>query len=98
MSYDELKFDIEKLREAKAKCEETMESLTKKKEELMGKLETLRDGWNTPAGHEFFNEQDVDWAAQVDSYVKITKAVSELLDVAIVQYENVASEAKRLNI
>lgn len=95
---DELKFDIDKLRDTKAKCDEIKLSLTEKKTNLINQLEDLRKDWQTDAGKVFFEDQNTDWTAQVDNYVRITEAISKLLDVAITQYENVVSEAKRLNI
>lgn len=95
---DELKFDVDKLRETKAKCDEIKLSLTEKKTNLINQLEDLRKDWQTDAGKAFFEDQNTDWTAQVDNYVRITEAISKLLDVAITQYENVVSEAKRLNI
>ena len=95
---DELKFDIDKLRETIAKCDEIKDTLTKRKTELIGELEELREKWQTEAGRTFFQDQNSDWEAQVDNYVKITDAISKLLAAAIVQYENVVSEAKQLNI
>lgn len=95
---DELKFDVDKLLETRAKCDEIKDALTKRKTELIEKLEKLRGDWQTDAGKAFFKEQNTDWAAQVDNYVKITDAISKLLAAAIVQYENVVSEAKQLNI
>lgn len=95
---DELKFDVDKLRETKAKCDEIKVSLTEKKTNLIKQLEDLRKDWQTDAGKAFFEDQNTDWEAQVDNYVRITDAISKLLDVAITQYEKVVSEAKRLNI
>ena len=98
MGYNEITFDIDKLRSTKSKCDTTCETLKNRKDELIKKLNDLRQKWDTPSGREFFADQKTDWAAQIDSYVRITGAVSELLDTAIKQYEAVEAEAGRLHI
>ena len=95
---DELKFDIDKLRETIEKCDEIKDTLTKRKTKLIGELEELREKWQTEAGRTFFQDQNTDWEAQVDNYIKITEAISKLLSAAIMEYGNVVSQAKQLNI
>lgn len=94
----ELKFDVGKLRETKQKCETLSQELRDKKDTLMEELNELRKDWKTPAGEEFFAEQDTDWEKQVESYLKITMAVTELLQAAITEYESVERSAKALRL
>lgn len=94
----ELKFDVEQLRETKKKCETMAQELCDTKDKLMDDLERLRKEWKTPAGKNFFAEQDTDWEKQVESYLKITTAVAELLQTAITEYESVERAAKALRL
>lgn len=95
---DTLKFDIDKLKQTQKKCNELENKIGEDKKFLMGLLEELKKDWQTDAGKEFFNEQNTDWEAQVDNYVKIIGAVSELLTVAINQYQIVIDEAEKLSV
>lgn len=98
MANNILEFDIDKLIATKKLCNEVATSLKNKKDSLIGILENLRKEWNTPAGEKFFNEQNDDWAAQTDNYIRITEAIAKLMESAISEYEQVADEARRLKI
>lgn len=93
-----LEFDVEKLRETKAKCEQLAEDLARERDNLTKELETLKREWHTKAGEDFFAKQDTDWKAQVDSYIQITDAISQLLECAITQYSQVEDEAAALRL
>lgn len=93
-----LKFDVEKLRETKAKCEQLAEDLARERDDLTKELEELKKNWHTWAGEDFFTKQDTDWKAQVNSYIQITNAICQLLECAIVQYSQVEEEAAALGL
>lgn len=93
-----LEFDIEKLKNTKSKCEKLATELTDLKVNLLEDLTNLRKDWNTPAGEKFFSEQNTDWTTQVDSYVKITGAIGELLGVAISEFESLTDKAKAIKL
>lgn len=93
-----LKFDVDQLKNTKQKCEALRDEIISLKDNLLDGLEELRKDWNTPAGKVFFEEQDTDWTKQVDNYVKITDAISELLGVAITGYEGLVEEAKTIKL
>lgn len=93
-----LEFDLEKLKNTKQKCEDLATEISELKTELLEELDGLRKDWNTLAGKTFFEEQDTDWTAQVDNYVKITSAISELLGVAITGYEGLVEEARAIKL
>lgn len=93
-----LKFDVEKLRATKAKCEQLAEDLARERDDLTEELEELKKNWHTWAGEDFFAKQDIDWKTQVDSYIQITDAISQLLECAIVQYSQVEEEAATLGL
>lgn len=95
---DTLKFDISKLEETKEKCVNTMDDLTKDKDQLIKQLDDLQKGWQTPAGKKFFEDQNDDWAKQIDNYVRITEGITSLIEIAINQYQAVIDEAKNINI
>lgn len=94
----ELQFDVTKLKDTRDKCKELADDLAKTRDDLKQELATLKEQWHTKAGIEFFKIQDVDWAAQVDSYIKITGAVVELLECAISKYSEVETAAKSLKL
>ncbi|MCL2224532.1 MAG: WXG100 family type VII secretion target [Defluviitaleaceae bacterium] len=98
MHNDILEFDLNKLHTARNKCNEIAQTLTSEKNTLLTQLQALRQEWNTPAGRRFFNDQNTDWAAQVEQYVQITNALSDLLGVAAQRYGVVFEDAQRLNI
>ena len=52
-----LKFDVEKLRETKAKCEQLADELVERRDELTEQLDTLKAEWHTQAGENFFATQ-----------------------------------------
>ncbi len=93
-----LKFDVEKLRETKAKCEQLADELVERRDELTEQLDTLKAEWHTQAGENFFATQDTDWKAQVNSYIEITGAIAQLLECAITQYSQVEEEAAALRL
>lgn len=95
---DTLKFDIGKLEETKAKCVNTKDTLAKEKDRLVKQLEDLQKEWQTPAGKKFFEDQNDDWAKQIDNYVRITEGITSLIEIAINQYQAVIDEAKSINI
>lgn len=93
-----LEFDIAKLKSTKKKCEDLASELKTLKDSLLKDLTNLRKEWNTPAGETFFAEQNTDWTSQVNSYVEITKAIGELLGVAISEFESLTDEAKAIKL
>ena len=93
-----LKFDVDKLRKTKAKCEQLADELASTRDELTDQLEALKKNWHTKAGDEFFAQQDLDWKAQVNSYIEITGAIAQLLECAITQYSQVEEEAAALRL
>lgn len=93
-----LKFDVDKLRKTKAKCEQLADELESTRDELTDQLDALKKNWHTKAGEDFFAKQDTDWKAQVNSYIQITDAISQLLECAIAQYSQVEDEAAALRL
>lgn len=93
-----LKFDVDKLRSMKSKCENAKTDLEGKNQELRSGLEQLKKDWNTPAGDKFFQDLDDDWTKQVEQYTKITGAITELLEAAIREYEPIERQANDLKI
>lgn len=93
-----LKFDVEKLRETKTKCEELAQELVQERDKLTRQLETLKANWHTQAGIDFFKKQDLDWESQVNSYIRITEGISQLLACAIEQYSQVEEAAMALRL
>lgn len=93
-----LKFDVEKLRETKTKCEELAQELAQERDVLTKQLEKLKAEWHTQAGIEFFQKQDLDWKSQANSYIRITEGISQLLECAIDQYTQVEDAAMALQL
>ena len=92
----ELEFDVDKLRSTREKCEELTKALEERQKGLQSSLETLKKGWNTPAGKKFFETKDNDWSEQVNHYIDIAKAVISLLDCAIKEYAEIEAKAQQL--
>ncbi len=92
----ELQFDVDKLRSTKKQCEELIQDLRNRQDELQKSLEDLRKDWNTDAGREFFKSQDNDWSEQVDHYVEIAGAVVSLLECAVKEYAKIEERAQNL--
>ena len=89
---------MEKLRETKAKYEEIAQELAQERDKLTKQLDTLKADWHTQAGIDFFQKQDLDWKSQVNSYIKITEGISQLLECAIDQYTQVEEAAMALRL
>lgn len=98
----DLKFDIEKIRSMKERCDDLINNeengLTAVANKLNESLEGLKNDWHTPAGEKFFADLDDEWTEQVEKYVGIVEAVSGLLEVAITEYTPVKEMAEQLNI
>ena len=86
MAARELKFDIDKIKSMSKKLEDTADDLNKTRNDTIQAIGELKTNWNTTAGKKFFSEVDTDWSSEVDNYIKLIKAVKELLDTASTKY------------
>ena len=91
-----LNFDVYEITRMRSKIQETSIELAEFKNTLLLEMEVLKEQWKTPAGKKFMEELDNDWVKQVDSFIKITGAVSELLEVAESNYMEVEEEVKKI--
>ena len=98
---EDLKFDLDKLREMKQKCSDLLDGengIVTTQNKLKESLEQLKIDWGTAAGEKFFSDLEIDWDQEVAQCKKYVTAVSELLDVAIDKYGEVEIEANNLKI
>lgn len=91
-----LKFDIDEIKGMENKIQDTAKDLEDLKTKLIQSIDQLKKDWNTPAGKKFMEEVDINWAVQIDKYVKVLKAVDELLKTAATEYEKVESGATEI--
>lgn len=93
----ELKFDVSKISAMREKIQTTSAELTQLKTNLLQEMQTLKDGWKTPAGKKFTTEVNTDWASQIDKYITIIDAVDELLEVAETNYREVETDVTSIS-
>lgn len=91
-------YDIDKLTNAKVAIDELIDELDNDNQNLTKALTDLENGWNTDAGTKFFDEHKNTWSEYVNKYVKKLQGVSDMIQKAIVRYENIGSEVKKLKV
>lgn len=83
---DNLKFDIEQFQIMSSKLRNLAEDLEVLEKDLSGEMDVLREGWETPAGRKFFEQQNTEWSAQVKSYIRTIETLKDMIDYAIEEY------------
>ena len=93
-----LQFDIDRLDTMRQEIEQAVIDLSNMNEALQKEMNELKEKWNTPAGEEFFKEQNLDWSEAVKDYIKVMTDMKEMIDYAISQYEPIQIEAEKITI
>lgn len=93
-----LVFDLEELERFSAKVAEIQEDLQNLQTTIRTEMETLKAGWNTPAGREFFEKQEYEWAEEVKKYVAILETLHEMIAFAHTQYTEVKETGEKISI
>lgn len=93
----DITYDIDDIRNVKLAIDDLVEALDKSCSTLNEKLETLRKAWNTKAGTKFFNDHKDSWTKSVKKYSKKLVGLSDMLNAAIVEYEQIDNDVSSLN-
>lgn len=91
-------YDIDKLVAAKKAIDNLADTLDKDNRELTNSLEKLKKEWQTNGGGRFFKDHKDTWSDYVKKYVQRLKGVSDMLQAAIVQYEQIDNEVRNLKV
>lgn len=91
-------YDIDKLLDAKRAIDNLVDTLEKDNNDLTAALEQLKKEWHTDSGEKFFKDHKDTWSDYVKKYVKKLKGVSDMLQAAIEQYEQIDSEVRNLKV
>lgn len=94
---DTIKYDSAAIATMKQKIVTSSNNLTVKKNIIIQTINDLNNEWNTPAGKTFLSEIDFDWAKQVEQYVAILDAISDMLTAAESTYDEVTEKASAIN-
>ena len=93
-----LVFNLEELERFSAKVAEIQSELQDLQTTIQTEMETLKAGWNTPAGREFFEKQDYEWAEEVKKYVAILETLREMIEFAHTQYSEIKETGEKITI
>lgn len=91
-------YDIDKLLAAKKAIDNLADTLDKDNRDLTSSLEKLKKEWQTDSGEKFFKDHKDTWSEYVKKYVQRLKGVSDMLQAAIVQYEQIDNEVRNLKV
>lgn len=92
----DVKYNLEKLKDAKKRFGILKDNLNSLNSDLTEQLQNLQTEWNTPAGKKFFENKQADWSADVTRYTTMLQGVADLLQAAIDEYELIDDEADKL--
>lgn len=93
-----LVFDLEELERFSTKVAEIQSELQDLQTTIRTEMETLKAGWNTPAGRAFFEKQDFEWAEEVKKYVVILETLHEMIEFARTQYSEIKETGEKITI
>ena len=91
-------YNIDKLRDSQKAIKKQRTDLLKLNTKLKADLDLLKQGWKTPAGKKFFNDNIVDWDDDVKKYANMLEGISQMLEKAIGEYNAIDNDAKQLYI
>lgn len=98
MAYNELKFDVEKIKTMRDSIKNNRDLLVSSKDEAKRQIDELRDEWKTPAGDKYRDQLNDEWANDVQKYVEIMDAVVEILNETIIKYSEVERKVKKISL
>ena len=93
----DITYDVDDIRNVKLAIDDLVDTLDESCNSLNTKLEALRNAWNTKAGTKFFNENKDSWTKSVKKYSKKLVGISNMLNAAIVEYEQIDNDVSSLN-
>ena len=93
-----LAFHLDELQGFSTTVETLKEELEELSDDIRKEMETLNAGWNTPAGREFFQKQDYQWAAEVKKYIGILETLREMIDFAGSKYSEVKEAGEKITV
>lgn len=91
-------YNIDKLRDSQKAIKKQRTDLLELNTKLKADLDLLKQGWKTPAGKKFFNDNIVDWDDDVKKYANMLEGISQMLEKAIGEYNAIDNDAKQLYI
>lgn len=91
-------YNIDKLRDSQKAIKKQRTDLLELNTRLKADLDLLKQGWKTPAGKKFFNDNIVDWDDDVKKYANMLEGISQMLEKAIGEYNAIDNDAKQLYI
>ncbi len=95
-STSELKFNTEKIKAMQKEVEAIASELSKSKKTLLEAIESMEVKWDTPAGKDYMEKMNLDWAGQVDAYIEMLNATESLLSEAASAYDKLETQANAL--
>ena len=82
-SETELSFDLDNFKKIRAEAQANTDEIVQKKDEVVAKIDELKDKWKTPAGTVFFQNVDNDWVTAVEKYRNTMKVFIDVMDDVI---------------
>ena len=94
----DLRYDTEQMRSSAKEYRETAAELANVRKELKKQIDDLKNThWKSEAGKAFLEVYEDDWAKGVDRYVAVLNKMSELLDKAARDYDEVTKELNKID-
>lgn len=93
-----LEFHLEELQVFSADIEKLEAELQNLSEDIRKEMETLKADWKTPAGKEFFEKQDYQWADEVKKYIGVLETLREMIDFACTKYSEVKEAGEKITV
>lgn len=96
MAAIDLCFDIDAFDTAIQQYAEAKDKFCTVKQTLTDCIDSLREGWQSAAGDEFFKDFDDNLSPSLDQYINFVAYLSESLVAAKAQYEQIQQKANTL--
>lgn len=95
---ERLEFNLDSLQKFLTEINTLQEELQSLASTIQDEMVNLNAGWNTPAGRKFFENQDYQWADEVEHYVDILETLKGMIQYAHQRYSEVKETAEKIEI
>lgn len=95
-----LKINLDEIRSAKSKLEDSLRELTSIQEDLKQTIEDLvqEKGWKSDGGNAFVDQYNSSWVEGINDRKAVMERMCDHLENAIHEYEPIITEAEQLKL
>lgn len=89
-----LKYNLSEYDKANSDIKKLKKDIEKSKKKMKEGLDQIKKDWTTDGGKAFFDSIDTDWETAVQNCLDILDDLTDALDSAYKEYDDIADDAK----